>query len=213
MGTQATLTDFSDYDDYYWKISTEDLNDPANGWRVRMELPLQNNMEGKVYSKKVDGFPVEWIHSDVIYKGVSMEVWLKTVSDMERMFKGHDQHTQPIEVMSRHTDGMPHEVYNRLSMGMFMSERDNLFKATWEKQDDGSMLVRFNSFLSDTKPTSNDCVRIRFFINQRVIETPEGLHCRTYQNIDMGGYIPTGLQNLVSGTTTKEYLCNGNKNL
>ena len=90
MGTQATLTDFSDYDDYYWKISKEDLNDPVNGWRVRMDLPPQNNMEGKVYSKKVDGFPVEWIHSDVIYKGVSMDIWLKTVSDMERMFKGHD---------------------------------------------------------------------------------------------------------------------------
>merc|ERR1711959_846320 len=54
-----------------------------------MSLPLQNNMSGTIFSKKVDGYPVEWVHSEVIYHGISLDVWLKTCSDMHRMFAGH----------------------------------------------------------------------------------------------------------------------------
>ena len=116
-----------------------------------MDLPLQNNMEGTVYSKPVDGYPVEWVHSDVTYHGISKEIWLRTMSDMHRMFDGHNQH-QDLQVLSKHPDGMPNEVYNRLTMGMFMNDRDNLFKIGWEEMDDGSTMVKMRSYESDDMP-------------------------------------------------------------
>lgn len=179
QGTQAKLEDPAAFDEFYFKISSEDIDDPANGWRVRMNLPPQNNMHGTVYSKPVDGYPVEWVHSDVMYDGISLEVWLKTCSDMHRMFSGHNQH-QDLQVLSKHPDGMPNEIYNRLTMGMFMSDRDNLFKMSWDKMDDGSMLVMMRSYLSEDYPVNDDCVRIRFFLCQRAYPVEGGLRIRTF---------------------------------
>ena len=79
----------------------------------------------------VEGYPIQWVHSDVTYNGVSLDDWLRCCSDLNRMFSGHKQHEGDMQILSKHADGMPHEVYNRLRMGMFMSDRDNLFKMTW----------------------------------------------------------------------------------
>lgn len=81
-------------DEFYYKLSAEDINDPANNWEKKMDIERQNGMSGKIYTKSVPGYRVDWIHSDAVYEGVTMDTFIKMNRDVNRMFKGHAQHKE-----------------------------------------------------------------------------------------------------------------------
>ena len=58
----------------------------------RLEIEPTGGMYGTVYSKSVEGYRVDWIHSDAYYEGITLDAWLKLSRDMNGMFKGHAQH-------------------------------------------------------------------------------------------------------------------------
>ena len=205
---ETTITD----DEFYYKLAAEDVNDPANKWEKKMDVAKNNGMSATIYAKSVPGYRVDWIHSDAFYEGITMETFMTLNKDVERMFKGHNQHRE-MRTLKYDEDGTPCEMYGRNSMGMFMTDRDNLAKRTVKKNPDGSTLIMMRSFTHPDYPEKDDCIRIRFYLNQLAKEVDGGLHIKTHQNIDPRGYIPSSLMNLVLGTTTKEYLTNMNKNM
>ena len=79
------------------------------------------------------------------------------------MMNGHANAKQ-IKVLEADADGYATKVYGRMSLGMFMTDRENLAKRTFKKLQDGSVLTILRSHADPAYPETDDAIRVQMFM-------------------------------------------------
>jgi hypothetical protein len=94
-------------------------------------------------------------------------------------------------------------LYLKIKMPGFMSTRDNLVKKTMSKMPDGATLLTIKSTGGDEVPEQAGVVRIEMFKTQQYRqdpENPEDLLITDFTTMDMKGYFPMRIMNMMLGT-------------
>ena len=65
-----------DSTDFFKKCIAESVDDAANGWNKRLEWTTrEGNLNSAIYSKKIDGYRIDWIRAESHFKDISYKVW------------------------------------------------------------------------------------------------------------------------------------------
>ena len=91
-------------------------------------------------------------------------------------------------------------VYTRSKMPMFLSDRELIFQIDKYPQQDGTLLYTTRSIEHPECPATGDAVRIQVFKASLVSNEGSNLRLIEYQHMDVGGYVPASLMNMVMGS-------------
>ena len=67
--------DFSkDTAEFFWQMYGMDHTDKKSGWKKRTEFKCdKRKVTGSVYSRKFDGYPIEWTRCEAVYEDATMK--------------------------------------------------------------------------------------------------------------------------------------------
>ena len=109
-----------------------------------------------------------------------------------------------VETLAKTDDLSYMEFYFRMKLGYFMSDRDGVVALNRYPLDDGRVLFCQRSIDSPKKPQIDKVLRME--ISQFSLITQDGTSLRLteFMNMDMKGYVPAGLLNMVLGAMVAE---------
>ena len=104
-------------------------------------------------------------------------------------------------------------IYSRMSMGKFMSDRDQVIRKMNTPQPDGSILVTVENVEHPDAPEVPGVVRMQMFKAVKVEQVGEDIHLTDFSSMDMKGYFPMRLMNMMIGSMMPKMLKNQRKKL
>ena len=92
---------------------------------MRVDVPNKEGHEGKIYTKKVDGYRMEWVMSDANFDESTVAGYESFFSDIKNTL-GKSSMLKKLVVISKYEDGSPEKIYARVAPAYFLSDRENL---------------------------------------------------------------------------------------
>lgn len=106
------------------------------------------------------------------------------------------KHIKELRIVERHENGSPKLMYSRSKMPM-MTERENLVSQYMRDLGDGRTLILSTSTDRPEFPRTKNAIRMDMY-KASVFHNVEGdLKLIEYSNMDLGGYFPAKLLNMV----------------
>lgn len=100
------------------------------------------------------------------------------------------------------SEGNDHYYYLRVKIGKFVSDREVVVKKSDSWLPDGSLLYSIESVDLPEEKTRPGCVRMEMFktvLVRQDPESPDDLWVTEYSNMDMKGYFPPRIMNMMTG--------------
>jgi len=85
----------------------------------------------------------------------------------------------------------------RQKIGFMASDRMATVAMYLHKMDDGTVLYLMQSVEREDAPMDKGCVPMHYFKACHYIEADGALHATTFEQVDLGGYFPSSLLNMV----------------
>ena len=198
MRINSTLVDEA----FCWKLIGENKNDPANGWSLRV-THSEEGVEFVNYTKMVEGFDLQWTFNKCTFKNIKIAAMHDMMTNIEKHQRDDNPNVKEFITIDRHPDGLIKTGYSRASLGMFMSDRDNLFSLTAREMPDGSKVYNTSSIEDPRYPEVDGVVRMMIFKHSVVTQVGDDLQFIDLANFNIGGYVPASLLNMVMGSMMK----------
>lgn len=152
---------------------------------------------GVAYRRPIEGSNGNMIMTDLRFIGVKKEWYLE-------LMKNGPPTDNIIERKILKENGPDEKyIYVRVKMGGFISDRDNIVRKSLKHFDDGSTLMTIESVYDQNVPEKNGVIRIDVFKTVKLRqdpEKPEDLLLTDYSTMDLKGYFPPRLMNMMMGT-------------
>lgn len=183
-------------------MEKEDVNDPNSGWTKKIDKT--DNVEKDGYSvvswgrKGQDGNMM--FKSEMFLLGVSQAAFDKFFTDPD--FGKDDPTIKEMKVLARDERGIPTMFYstNKLTM---MSLREILVQNNQFKTDDGCTLNIMQSVEHPDFPITDKAIRMYIFKASLARNVDGGVHLTEYTTMNMGGWFPMRLFNMMFGQMIK----------
>ena len=188
---------------FCWKLIGEDKEDPATGWTLRV-TDESEGVKFSSYTKLVEGFDLQWTCSKMVFKNIKLAAMDEMMLNIEKMQREDNPNLKEFTVIDRHPDGLIKTGYSRSGLGMFMSDRDNLFSFKMREMPDGSKVYNTSSIEDPRYPEVDGVVRMMIFKHSVVVQKGDDLEFTDLANFNIGGYVPASLLNMVMGSMMKK---------
>ena len=113
-------------EDFFLGMHAENHEDSASGWRkwLQFEDPKKGVTKAVIYSKKYDGFPVEFMRSCVTFPGISLDIF---DSFMRQRLDGKSPvEGKKFDIIEKDADGRPSLIYIKTELNRFVADRDTI---------------------------------------------------------------------------------------
>ena len=180
----------------YFDLASEDFNDPKLNWTKILELKKDG------YSAVVHRRPLE---GDT--KGCNMMKAELKYSDAKidwynQMVRNGPPMDNMVERRFIKQEGDYRYYYLRVKIGKFVSDREVVIRKLDTWLDDGSLLYSIESVDLPEEQPRKDYVRMEMFktvLVKQDPESPDDLLVTEYSNMDMKGYFPPRIMNMMTG--------------
>jgi hypothetical protein len=112
------------------------------------------------------------------------------------MDKSEMKYLKELKILERHEDGSPSLLYSVSKMPM-MTERENLVSQYKKELGDGRTLFLSRSVDRPEYPRRKNSIRMDMYKASVFHEDGDDLRVVEYSNMDLGGYFPAKLLNMI----------------
>ena len=91
-------------------------------------------------------------------------------------------------------------IYKKMSMGKFMSYRDQVIKKVIKEQPDGSTLMTIENVEHEDAPEVPGVIRMQMFKGVKIQQVGNDIELSDFSSIDLKGYFPLRLMNMMLAT-------------
>ena len=96
---------------------------------------------------------------------------------------------------------------SRSRIGAMASDRDSVVEMKIQEVDGGkSLFFLCQSVERDDFPELDDCVRMKYYKAQMFTQEGPDMRVTTFENVDLRGYFPSSLMNMIMSTYTVDSL-------
>lgn len=181
--------------DKFWQLAAEDFNDPNLNWSKVIDMKHEKDgYSGYAWRRPLTtGSATSMMMTEMRYIGV------KKAHFLEMLKNGPPTNNVKEMKILNQTDEHNKDIYIRMKMGGFISDRDNVVRKTVKDLGDGNTLMTIES-VDLGIPEVAGVQRMEMFKTMKIREDPDkpdDLLVTDYSNFDMKGYFPTRIMNMV----------------
>ena len=189
-------------------LLAEDVKDPKSGWHKTVDVPEKDGIQIQVYQRKLEGSSLDICRGDCWMRNVSTDI----IKEFEMGYLdkyGHrfDKHKaiKEMKVLEYNEETKDVLMYQRFKMGLLANDREMLMHIkTYDVEAGKTLRIVYTANDRTDIEVAKDCVRAQIYDATFTEQVGNDIHMVKFQNMDLAGYFPARLMNMILSQGVKE---------
>ena len=196
--TMEESKDFEDPEAFYNSLLAENC-DAAKGWVKSLDMKETDKVpvSMQMHMRPIEGRSIKMIRTDAVFKGIDKSQFVGFMDDFQN--NRSDPNIIKMETFEK-KDGYQ-ILYIQSKMPMMMTNRDSLLSLEKIDKEDGRLLFVIRTVKrDDLMPEQEGFIRMEQCKASMSEQKGEDLHMTEFSNMNLKGYFPVRLMNMVLGS-------------